>query len=149
MRVILKQDVEALGDAGEIVDVADGYGNNYLLPRGLAMRATKGALADAEAIRQARVKRAARTLAEAQEQKRRLESRPVRISARAGDDGTLYGSVGNAGIAAALRDQLGMPVDRRRIPMERPLKSLGDHEVSVRLHPELSATVRVQIVRGD
>jgi large subunit ribosomal protein L9 len=149
LKVILKQDVETLGDAGDIVEVKDGYGNNYLVPRGLAMRATKGALADAEAIRQARVKRAARNLAEAQEQKRRLEARPVRISARAGDDGTLYGSVGNAGIAAAVRDQLGMPVDRRRIPMERPLKTLGEHEVSVRLHPELSATIRVEVVRGS
>ncbi len=149
MKVILKQDVETLGDAGDIVEVKDGYGNNYLVPRGLAMRATKGALADAEAIRQARVKRAARNLAEAQEQKRRLEARPVRITARAGDDGTLYGSVGNAGIAAAVRDQLGMPVDRRRIPIERPLKTLGEHEVSVRLHPELSATIRVEVVRGS
>ncbi len=149
MKVILKQDVETLGDAGDIVEVKDGYGNNYLVPRGLAMRATKGALADAEAIRQARVKRAARNLAEAQEQKRRLEARPVRITARAGDDGTLYGSVGYAGIAAAVRDQLGMPVDRRRIPIERPLKTLGEHEVSVRLHPELSATIRVEVVRGS
>ena len=149
MKVILKQDVESLGDAGDIVDVADGYGNNYLLPRGLAMRASKGVVADAEAIRQARLKRAARNLAEAREQKRRLETRPVRITARAGEDGTLYGSVGNAGVAAAVRDQLGMPLDRRRIPLERPLKRLGEHEVTVRLHPELTATIQVEVVRGD
>jgi large subunit ribosomal protein L9 len=149
MKVILKQDVEALGDAGDIVEVADGYGNNYLVPRGLAMRASKGALADAEAIRLARTKRAARNLAEAQEQQQRLEAKPVRIVARAGEDGTLYGSVGNTGIAAAVFEQLGIRVDRRRIPMERPLKHLGSHEVTVRLHSELTATIRVEIVRGD
>jgi large subunit ribosomal protein L9 len=149
MKVILKQDVESLGDAGDIVEVADGYGNNYLVPRGLAMRASKGALADAEAIRQARTKRAARTLAEAQEQRRRMEVKPIRIVARAGEDGTLYGSVGNTAIAAAIFQQLGVEVDRRRIPIERPLKHLGAHEISIRLHPELTATIRVEVVRGD
>ncbi|MGH8901589.1 MAG: 50S ribosomal protein L9 [Egibacteraceae bacterium] len=147
MKVILKQDVESLGDAGDIVQVADGYGNNYLVPRGLAMRATKGALADAETIRQARTKRAARNLAEAQEQQQRLEAKPVTIVARAGEDGTLYGSVGNTAIAAAVSQQLGIHVDRRRIPIERPLKHLGAHEVSIRLHPELTATIRIEIVR--
>jgi large subunit ribosomal protein L9 len=148
MKVILKQDVEFLGEAGEILDVADGYGNNYLVPRGLAMRASKGVVADAEAIRQARVKRAARNLVEATEQKQRLESRPVRIFARAGEDGTLYGSVGNAGIATAVKEQLGIPIDRRRIPLDRPLKHLGMHKVMVRLHPELSVTIRVEVVKG-
>lgn len=147
MKVILKQDVESLGDAGDIVQVADGYGNNYLVPRGLAMRATKGALADAEAIRQARTKRAARNLAEAQEQQRRLEAKPVKIVARAGEDGTLYGSVGNTAIVAAVSQQLGIEVDRRRVPIERPLKRLGAHEVSIRLHPELTATIRIEVVR--
>lgn len=148
MKVILKQDVESLGDAGEIVEVADGYGNNYLVPRNLAMRASKGALADAETIRQARSKRAARNLAEAQEQRRRMEAKPVRIVARAGEDGTLYGSVGNTAIAAAVLAQLGIEVDRRRIPVERPIKHLGAHEISIRLHPELTATIRVDVVGG-
>jgi large subunit ribosomal protein L9 len=149
MKIILKQDVESLGDAGDIVEVADGYGNNYLLPRGLAMRASKGALADAEVIRQARTKRAARNLAEAQEQQQRLEAQPIRIVARAGEDGTLYGSVGNTAIVAAISQQLGIKVDRRRLPIERPLKHLGAYEVAVRLHPELTATIRVEVVRGD
>jgi len=149
MKVILKQDVDSLGDAGDVVDVADGYGNNYLVPRGLAMRASKGVVADAAAIRQARAKRAARNLAEAQEQKQRLEAKPVRISARAGEDGTLYGSVGNTGIAAAVKEQLGIPLDRRRLLLERPLKTLGEHEITIRLHPELTATIRVEVVRGN
>lgn len=149
MKVILKQDVEKLGDAGDIVDVADGYGNNYLMPRGLAMRASRGAVADAAAIRGARAKREARNLEEAQEQKARLEVRPVSITAKAGEDGTLYGSVGNREIADAIGAQLGVTVDRRRIPMDRPLKALGEHEVAVRLHPELTAAVRVVVVAAE
>ena len=148
MKLILKHDVANLGDAGEIVDVADGYGNNYLVPRGLAMRATKGAVADAEAIARAREKRTAATRQEAQTVAASLEARPVTISAKAGEDGTLYGSVGNNGVAQAVREQLGVPIDRRRIPMERPLKELGEHQVEVRLHADVTATVRVQLVRG-
>ncbi len=148
MKVILKQDVANLGGAGDIVDVADGYGNNYLVPRNLAMRATRGAVKDAEAMRQARVKRDARTLAEAREVKTRLQSKVVTVPAKAGDDGTLYGSVGNSVVAAAITAQLGVPLDRRRVPLDRPFKALGEHAVEVRLHPELTATVRVEVVRA-
>ena len=148
MKVILKQDVDNLGGAGDVLDVADGYGNNYLMPRNLAMRATRGALADADAMRAARGKREARSLGEAQELKARLEAKQVSIPAKAGEDGTLYGSVGNSAVAAAANQQLGVPIDRRRIPLERPFKQLGEHEVQVRIHPELTATLRVAIVRG-
>src|SRR5688500_4592085 len=124
MKVILKQDVANLGGAGDIVDVADGFGNNYLLPRNLAMRASKGAVADAEAMRSARVKREARNVGEANELKERLERKPVSIEAKAGEDGTLYGSIGNSAVAAAVSAQLGVPLDRRRIPMPKPFKHL-------------------------
>jgi large subunit ribosomal protein L9 len=149
MKVILKQDVENLGDAGEIVDVADGYGNNYLMPRGLAMRASKGAVADAAAIAASRAKREARNVDEAQALKEKLESKVVTIPAKAGEDGTLYGSVGNAMVADAVKAQTGHPLDRRRVPMERPLKELGEHEINVRLHPEVTATIRVAVIRGE
>ena len=147
MKVILKHDVPNVGDAGDIVDVADGYGNNYLFPRGLAMRATKGAVADAEAIRAARAKREARTREEAEQLAATLEERPVTIPAKAGSDGTLYGSVTNAQIAEAVAEQLGYPLDRRRVPLERPLKELGEHEVQIRLHTDVTATLRVEVVR--
>jgi large subunit ribosomal protein L9 len=149
MKVILKQDVDNLGDAGDIVDVADGYGNNYLVPRGLAMRASKGAVKDAEVIRTARMKREARTREEADQLKTQLEARPVSIPAKAGEDGTLYGSVGNSAIADAIRAQLGITVDRRRIPLEKPLKTLGEHTVNVRIHSDVAAGVRVEVVRGE
>ena len=148
MKVILKQDVDNLGGAGDIVDVADGYGNNYLMPRNLAMLASKGAVADAEAMRSARVKREAKTRGEAEELKERLESRAVTVSAKAGEDGTLYGSVGNTAVAEAIKEQLGIPVDRRRIPMDKPFKHLGTEEIDVRIHPEVTATIRVEVVRG-
>jgi large subunit ribosomal protein L9 len=147
MKVILKQDVDNLGDAGEIVDVADGYGNNYLMPRGMAMRVTKGAVADAEAIARSRRKREARTLAEAAERRTGLERRPITVTANAGEDGTLYGSIGTTLIAKAASEQLGIPVDRRRIVLERPLKELGEHEVAVRVHRDVSATLRVVVAR--
>jgi large subunit ribosomal protein L9 len=149
MKVILKQDVENLGDAGEIVEVADGFGNNYLMPRGLAMRASKGAVADAAAIAAARAKRESRNIGEAEQLKEMLESKVVRIPAKAGEDGTLYGSVGNAMIADAVKEQTGHPLDRRRVPMERPLKELGEHEIVVRLHSEVTATIRVAVVRSE
>lgn len=149
MKVILKRDVANLGDAGDIVDVADGYGNNYLMPQGLAMRATKGAVADAEAIKAAQAKRDARTLDQAQELKTALEARAVTITAKAGEDGTLYGSVGNAQIAEAVTQQLRYAIDRRKIPMDRPIKHVGEHEVEVRLHPQLNATIRVEVVGGE
>ena len=148
MKVILKQDVANLGGAGDIVDVADGYGNNYLMPRNLAMLASRGAVKDAEAMRQARVKREAKNVGEAEELKAKLEARPVTVTAKSGEDGTLYGSVGNSAVAAAIKEQLGINVDRRRIPMDKPFKHLGTEEIEVRIHPEVTATIRVEVARG-
>ena len=146
MKIILKQDVDNLGGAGDIVEVADGYGNNFLMPRGLAMRATKGAVADAEALTRARAKRQAATQAEANEQKAALEAAPVQVRAKAGEDGKLYGSVGSTAIAEAVGSQLSVKLDRRRIAMDRPLKDVGEHQVPVRLPGGVVATVRVRVV---
>lgn len=147
MKVILKQTVSDLGDAGDIVDVADGYAHNYLLRGNFAMRATKGAVADSEALRTARLKRESRNRAEAEEVKARLEAAAVTVSAKAGEDGTLYGSIGNGKIAEAIRAQLGVDLSRKQIPLERPLKSLGEHEATVKLHSDVDATVRVEVQR--
>lgn len=149
MKLILKSDVDNLGGAGDIVDVADGYGNNFLVPRGLAMRATKGAVKDAEVLTRARQTREARTRGDAESLRARIEAAPVRVKAKAGEDGTLYGSVGNTVLADAARAQLGVVIDKRRMPMERPLKELGSHEVEVRIHADVTATLRVEVVRGE
>ena len=148
MKLILKQDVANLGDAGEIVEVADGYGNNFLMPRGLAMRVTKGALADAEAIGRARRKREARNQAEAHQRKAELERRPITVAANAGEDGTLYGSIGTTAIARAVNDQLGIKLDRRKIVLDKPLKELGEHTVPVRVYRETVADLRIVVARG-
>ena len=148
MKLILKRDVANLGEAGDVVDVADGYGNNYLMPRGLAMRATKGAMADAEAITRARRQREARNVAEAQAQQAELERRPVDGRANAGEDGTLYGSIGTTAIARAVSEQLGVAIDRRKISLDRPLKELGEHQVPVRVHRDVTAQVRVVVAQS-
>jgi large subunit ribosomal protein L9 len=147
MKVILKQEVTDLGRVGDVVDVADGYARNYLLRAGMAMRATTGAVADAEALRAARVKREERDRQEAEELKANLEATSITVGAKAGPDGTLYGSVGNGKIADALREQRGVSVSRKQIPLERPLKSLGEHDVAVKLHSEVEATIRVEVER--
>lgn len=148
MKVILKDDVENLGGPGDVVDVADGYGNNFLLPRGLAMRATRGAMKDAEAMRQARSKRDARTRGDAEQVKAALEGTVVRIQAKAGEDGTLYGSVGNTGVADAIKAATGVAIDRRKIPMERPIKHTGDFDIEIRVHADVVATVKIQVLPG-
>jgi large subunit ribosomal protein L9 len=148
MKLILTHDVDNLGEAGEVVDVADGYGNNFLMPRGLAMRATKGALADAEAISRARRTREARSVAEAEERQAELERRPVTVQANAGEDGTLYGSIGTTVIAKAVSDQLGLSIDRRKIMLDKPLKELGEHPVGVRIHADVRAALRVVVARS-
>ena len=145
MKVILKKDVENVGDAGDIVEVADGYANNFLMPKGLAMLASRGAIADAEAIRRARIKREAKSQAEAEELRARLEAKVLTIAARSGEDGTLFGSVGNREIADALQQQFGLEVDRRKIPLDRPIKTAGEHTVDLKLHREVTATIRVTI----
>jgi large subunit ribosomal protein L9 len=99
-------------------------------------------------MRNSRVKREAKTLGEAEELKNKLEAKPVTVTAKAGEDGTLYGSVGNSVVAAAVKEQLGITIDRRRIPMEKPFKHLGTEEITVRIHPEVTATLRVEVARG-
>lgn len=148
MKIILKQDVDNLGDAGEIVEVANGYAQNYLIPQNLAMRATKGALADAQALSRARLKREAGNIAAAEEQREALQARPLAIVAKAGVDGTLYGSVGKRDIAALITDKTGIPIDHKKMPLERPLKTVGQHAVEVRLHREVTAEVVIDVV-GD
>lgn len=148
MKVILKRDIDNLGEAGDVIDVADGYGNNFLVPRGLAMRATKGALADAEAMSRSRQRRAERTRAQAEEIKAALERAPVVLSENADDDGTLYGSVGVTALTKAIGEQLGQDVEKKRVRLERPIKETGVHDVPVQVHADVVATVRVEVAPG-
>ncbi len=145
MKLILTHEVSNLGEPGDIVDVKDGYGRNYLLPRHFAIRWTKGGAKQVESIKAARDAHAIHDLEEAQQLKGRLEAEPVNVGARAGEGGRLFGAVTVSDIAAALSES-GASVDKRRIEVGNPIKALGSHEVAVRVHPEVSAKVRLNVV---
>jgi large subunit ribosomal protein L9 len=146
MKLILTQEVTGLGAPGDVVEVAGGYGRNYLIPRRLAMRWTRGAEKQIELIRGARAAREIKGLDDARQVASELASLTVRLETRAGASGRLFGSVTPADIAAAVRAAGGPELDRRRIEVTNPIRTVGAHQVTVRLHPEVSATVDVEIV---
>jgi len=148
MKLILTHEVSGLGTPGDVVDVAAGYGRNYLIPRGFAIAWTRGAEKQVDLIKRARTVREIRTLEDAQAAAAQLQRLKVRIKRRAGDSGRLFGSVGPADIAAAVRDSGGPELDRRRIEVPDPIKTTGAHNVKVRLHPEVSATVSIEVQAG-
>ena len=145
MKLILTHEVSNLGEPGDVVDVKDGYGRNFLLPRNYAIRWTKGAARQVDSIKAARDSRAVHDLEEAQQIKGRLESEPVNVSVQAGESGRLFGAVTVTDIAAAL-EEAGAVVDKRRIEVGNPIKALGAHDITVRVHPEVVANVRLNVV---
>jgi large subunit ribosomal protein L9 len=148
MKVVLRADVEHLGLKGDLVDVADGYARNFLVPRGLALRATSGIQKQADAMRRNRDARDLRDREAAQAIADRLDAPTIQIQARAGEGGRLFGSVTSSDIAAAVQAQVGIEVDRRHIAMDEPLKELGVSDLVIRLHPEVTATLHVEVVAG-
>ena len=145
-KIILTQEVAGLGSAGDIVEVKDGYARNYLVPRGDAIRWTRGAEKQVESIKKARAARAVRDLGHAGDIKTKLESAPVAVKVRAGNGGRLFGAVTVADIAEALSASTGETIDKRTIAVGNPIKSLGAHQVSVRLHDDVTATVSLNVV---
>lgn len=148
MKIILTQEVTGLGAPGDVVEVKDGYGRNYLLPRGHAIRWTRGAEKEVALIRRARAAREIRDLDQANEVAERLSGLDVRLSARAGKGGRLFGSITPTEIAAAVKSAGGPALDRRRIELPAVIKSTGSHQVKVRLHPEVTATFDVAVLPG-
>jgi large subunit ribosomal protein L9 len=146
VKVVLRTDVENLGKKGDLCEVADGYARNYLVPRGLAMQATKGVVAQAEAMRRSRSARDVREREAASAVAAKISGQRVAVPARAGEGGKLFGSVGTADIATALAALAGTEIDRRTIALDEPIKELGETEVSVRLHAEVIASVTVEVV---
>lgn len=144
MKVILTEEVYNLGYKGDVVDVADGYGRNFLIPRGLAIRATDGALRQARDMTRARKVREAATLDSALEFQQEVEARRVRIEMRVDERGTLYGSVSAADVERVLKER-GVEVERRRIDLS-PIKQIGEYQVPIRLHPQVVAHVTVEVV---
>ena len=146
MKLILTQEVSGLGAPGDVVEVAGGYGRNYLVPRGLAMRWSRGAEKQIELIKRGRAAREIRSVEDAREAAERLAGLRVRMQTRAGSGGRLFGSISTADIAAAVKNAGGPDLDRRKIEIGNPIKTIGAHQVAVRLHPEVSATVEVEVV---
>lgn len=149
MKIILSADVGSLGLKGDVVTVADGYARNYLVPKGLAMVATRGSLRQAEQMQKARAEVNQRAKEAAAAKVAHLASSPVYISARAGEGGRLFGSVTNSDVARAIEDQLEEVIERRDIRLDDPIRSLGTHQVEVRLHEEVNALVTVEVIAHE
>lgn len=148
VKVVLTEALPKVGDVGEIVAVAGGFARNYLVPRGLAVPATKGNVKRAEDWKQEVAARVERERVGAEEAQRRLQSAPLSVTARAGPDGRLFGSITNADIAAAIAKTHDMQIERHAIELDEPIRHLGFHEVSIRLHRDITARVTVEAVEA-
>lgn len=149
MKVILSDDVEKLGRKGDVVTVADGFARNFLVPKGLAMIASRGSLKQAEMMQKARAEKDQRDKQIAAAKVATLAATPVYISARAGEEGRLFGSVTKSDVARAIEDQLEEVVDRHNIRLDDPIRTLGTHQVEVHLHPEVNALVTVEVISHE
>jgi large subunit ribosomal protein L9 len=146
MKLILTQEVSGLGGPGDVVEVKDGYGRNYLVPRGAAIRWTRGGEKQVTSIRRGREVREVRDLSHAKEIQSELEGLNVSLPVRAGEGGRLFGAVTVADIVEAVGSAGGPRIDKRRIEIGQPIKTVGAHRVTVRLHPEVAATVSLEVV---
>jgi large subunit ribosomal protein L9 len=146
VKIVLRSDVANLGHKGDLVDVADGYARNYLVPRGLAIQATRGITRQAEAMRRSRQVRDTKEREGAQATARQLAAQRIQITARSGEGGRLFGSVTAADVAQAVEAQTGVHIDRRRLHLGEPIKTLGVHEVPLRLHAEVEVPLTVEVV---
>jgi large subunit ribosomal protein L9 len=145
-KVILRADVDGVGKRGDICEVSNGYARNFLLPRGLAIKASDGAVNQAAAMRRARDLRDAADRSAAEEVARTLVARTITISAKAGAEGKLYGSVTSADVVSAVAEQAGVELDRRQLQLAEPLKALGSHQVPVKLHSDVQFPITVDVI---
>ncbi len=145
MKVILLQDVKSLGKKGQIVDVSDGYARNYVLPKKVGVEATDKNKNELKLQKQHEDKLAAQRLAEAKELAARLDSLTIQVTMKAGENGKVFGSVASKEIAEQAGKQHGLALDKKKIVLEEPLKSFGMHEVAIKLHPEVTGKLHVQV----
>src|SRR3954471_8538771 len=147
--LILRADVDAVGKKGDVVDVSDGFARNFLVAKGLAMKPTPGAVAQAAGMRRARAVKDARDRESAEQVARLLVTKVIRIPGRAGPEGRLFGSVTTVDLVNAVQEQAGVTLERKRVHLDEPIKSLGTHEVPVRLHPEVEFRLPVEVVAAS
>ncbi|MFM1751670.1 MAG: ribosomal protein [Actinomycetota bacterium] len=146
MKVILRADISGLGKRGDIVEIADGHGRNYLLPRGLGIKASNGAVAQAGAMRRRRDLRDAADREAAQTVASTLVSKVIEIKAKSGGEGRLFGSVTAADVAKAVEEQAGIALDRRKLTVPDHIKTLGEHSVTVKLHNDVQFDVTINVI---
>jgi len=149
MKVLLTQDVPGLGKAGEIKKVADGYGRNYLIPRGLAVLARSGLVRQADEQRRARQKKATKEAADAQVLAEQMAQTTLTFKAKAGEQDKLYGSITSGDIVKELAKQIGQELDRRKVILEQPIKQLGSHQVTIRLGTDITAELAIVVEREE
>jgi large subunit ribosomal protein L9 len=148
MKIILQKPVDKLGVPGDIVDVADGYARNYLMPRGLAVKATKGGVKHVDSLKRAHSTRVDAAKAEAEQVAQRLTASPLTVAAHAGEEGRLFGSVTPSDVAEAIEAQTGVRVDRHDVTME-PIRSVGVHEIRVHLFAEVDPVIQVEVTASE
>ena len=148
MKLILTQEVTGLGAPGDVVEVKDGYGRNFLMPRSLATPWTKGGEKQVSAIRRARTARELATREDAQRVAATLQAKPVTLTAKAGKSGRLFGAVTPADVALAVSAAGGPALDKRKVELPQPIKATGDYTVKVRLHADVQASLKLQVVAG-
>lgn len=148
MEVILRTDVPNVGNRGDVLTVADGFARNYLVPRGMAMRASKGAMSQAGSMRRSRDVKDAAARSAAEDIARRLVPAVIHVTARAGGEGKLFGSVTTTDVADAVLAQTGLELDRRKMHMDEPIRELGTHRVLVKLHADVEFPVTVEVARA-
>jgi large subunit ribosomal protein L9 len=146
MKLILTAAVDNVGLAGDVVEVKDGYGRNYLMPRGYAIRWTRGGEKQIEGIKRSRDAREIRGLDHAQEVRTQLEELAVELPVRAGDSGRLFGAITSSDVAGAIKRAGGPPLDKRAVDIPKPIKTLGTHTVGIRLHDAVTAHVQLVVV---
>ena len=146
MRIILTKDVPGLGYKGEVVDVADGYARNYLVPRSLGVKATRGAMKQAEALQKSREEMVRKARNEAEIITQALAGQRVVVAARSADEGKLFGSIGVRDIAEAIEKFTGVAVDHESIDLAAPIKEIGLHEITVRPHPDVEALLTLDVI---
>lgn len=149
MKVILRANVEGVGNTGDLVDVANGYAQNFLMPKGLAMRATEGAASQAEAMQRSQELRGVKEREGAEELGQQLQAQTIAIQARVGQDEQLYGSVTTSEIAEAVQAQTGIVLDRRDMSLEEPIRTVGIHQVDMRLHSDVRIQITIEVSPVD
>ena len=148
MRIVLRADVDNVGKKGDIIDVADGFARNFLLPKGHAIPATNGVEAQATAMRRSRDLKDAKDREAGETIARKLVPMVIKVSARAGGEGKLFGSITSADVVTAVAEQAGVELDRRKVHLDEPIRTLGTHEVPVKLHADVQFRVTLEVTKA-